>query len=302
MSGQRPFLFRMSLFLALVVGIVVVLSGTLAEAFFANSVLNGVILGALVIGVVYNFRQVLLLKPDSSWLAAVKQAEVPGADGTGVRAQSAPASAAGVDAGGPAGPHDAVRGLAAQPARRHRLAARRIPRPLALHDRPADLPRPARHVLGPAPDRDLRRRRDRRPLGREPGHARRLRRPQGRPRGPARRHGHRLQLVALRPGRLARPRLSRPAGEPGAEPLLQRARGLALSPTPGSAAARSGWTATSRFRLTSAHSWRRPPTAWRTCSERSPAARSSGRRRRPTCSRSPSGWRRSRTTCAPSRT
>ena len=83
MSGQRPFLLRMSLFLALVVGVVVVLSGTLAEAFFANSVLNGVILGALVIGIVYNFRQVLLLKPDSAWLAAVKQAEVPGAAAPG---------------------------------------------------------------------------------------------------------------------------------------------------------------------------------------------------------------------------
>ena len=78
MSGQRPFLLRMSLFLALVVGIVVVLSDTLAEAFFANAVLNGVILGALVIGIVYNFRQVLLLKPDSTWLAAVKRDDVPG--------------------------------------------------------------------------------------------------------------------------------------------------------------------------------------------------------------------------------
>ena len=85
MSGQRPFLIRMSFFLALVVGVVVVLSDALVEAFFANSVLNGVILGALIIGIVYNFRQVLLLKPDSRWLAAVKQSEVPGA------ASSAPA-------------------------------------------------------------------------------------------------------------------------------------------------------------------------------------------------------------------
>ena len=85
MSGQRPFLIRMSFFLALVVGVVVVLSDALIEAFFANSVLNGVILGALIIGIVYNFRQVLLLKPDSGWLAAVKQSEVPGA------ASSAPA-------------------------------------------------------------------------------------------------------------------------------------------------------------------------------------------------------------------
>ena len=85
MSGQRPFLIRMTLFLALVVGVVVVLIGTLAEAFFANSVLNGVILGALIIGIVYNFRQVLLLKPDSAWLAAVKQSEVPGATTSGRR-------------------------------------------------------------------------------------------------------------------------------------------------------------------------------------------------------------------------
>ena len=81
MSGQRPFLLRMSFFLALVVGVVVVLIGTLAEAFFANPVLNGVILGALLIGIVYNFRQVLRLNPDSAWLAAVKRDDVPGAPG-----------------------------------------------------------------------------------------------------------------------------------------------------------------------------------------------------------------------------
>ena len=78
MSGQRPFLLRMSFFLALVVGVVVVLIETLATAFFANAVLNGVILGALLIGIVYNFRQVLLLKPDTAWLAAVRRDEVPG--------------------------------------------------------------------------------------------------------------------------------------------------------------------------------------------------------------------------------
>lgn len=79
MSGQRPFLIRMSLFLVLVIGVVVVLIGTLGEAFFANAVLNGVILGALVIGIVHSFRQVLLLKPDTAWLAAVKRDDVPGA-------------------------------------------------------------------------------------------------------------------------------------------------------------------------------------------------------------------------------
>lgn len=78
MSGQRPFLIRMSVFLVFVIGIVVALVGTLAAAFFANPVLNGVILGVLIIGIVYNFRQVLLLKPDTVWLEAVRNEDVPG--------------------------------------------------------------------------------------------------------------------------------------------------------------------------------------------------------------------------------
>ena len=122
MSGQRPFLLRMGVFLALVVGVVVVLSETLAEAFFANSILNGVILGSLIIGIVYNFRQVLLLKPDTAWLAAVKQRRRTGCGGAIVCAQAASAGAAGDDACGPAWPHDAVRRLAPQRAGRYRLA------------------------------------------------------------------------------------------------------------------------------------------------------------------------------------
>lgn len=78
MSGQRPFLIRMSVFLVFVIGVVVALIGTLAAAFFANPVLNGVILGVLIIGIVYNFRQVLLLKPDTAWLEAVRNEDVPG--------------------------------------------------------------------------------------------------------------------------------------------------------------------------------------------------------------------------------
>lgn len=78
MSGQRPFLIRMSVFLVFVIGVVAALVGTLAAAFFANPVLNGVILGVLIIGIVYNFRQVLLLKPDTAWLEAVRNEDVPG--------------------------------------------------------------------------------------------------------------------------------------------------------------------------------------------------------------------------------
>ncbi len=54
-----------------------------------------------------------------------------------------------------------------------------------------------------------------------------VRYPEGRPRRAARRHGHFVFVLAVRPRRLADPRLSRPAIEPGAEPLLHRPRGLA---------------------------------------------------------------------------
>ena len=47
------------------------------------------------------------------------------------------------------------------------------------------------------------------------------------PGGAARRHGHLVFFVAVRTGRLAHSRLSRPANEPGAEPLLHELRGLA---------------------------------------------------------------------------
>ena len=51
---------------------------------------------------------------------------------------------------------------------------------------------------------------------------------EARSRSAARRHGHVVLLIAVRPCRLAGPGLSRPAGQPGAEPLLHRPRGLAV--------------------------------------------------------------------------
>jgi hypothetical protein len=68
----------MSIFLVVVIGICVALIGTLSTAFLANPVLNGVILGVLLLGIVYIFRQVVLLKPDTTWLAAVRNSETPG--------------------------------------------------------------------------------------------------------------------------------------------------------------------------------------------------------------------------------
>ena len=106
-------------------------------------------------------------------------------------------------------------------------APRREPRDRALPRRPAGLPRPARHLLGPDRHRRLGR-----PViavdahrGRTPallfdelksGLA-----------APLARHGPVVLGLAVRPRRLAGPRLPRPPGRPGAEPLLHRARGLA---------------------------------------------------------------------------
>ena len=109
----------------------------------------------------------------------------------------------------------------------HRGAPRREPRARALPRRPARLPRPARHLLGP--DRDGRLGRARHPVD---AHRRRCRRPlrraEERPRGAAC-SGMGLSFSASLfglAGSLDR-RLPRPAGRAGAEPLLHRARGLA---------------------------------------------------------------------------
>jgi hypothetical protein len=66
----RPhrFLLRMLLFVVAVVAIGAVLFQSLAAAFFANAPLNGLILGVLVLGILYNFRQVLLLRPEVRWV------------------------------------------------------------------------------------------------------------------------------------------------------------------------------------------------------------------------------------------
>jgi hypothetical protein len=72
MNAIRPFLIRMSAFLAVVVAICAALFGTLIEAFLANPALNGLILGVLLIGIVFAFRQVLRIAPETDWLAAAR--------------------------------------------------------------------------------------------------------------------------------------------------------------------------------------------------------------------------------------
>ena len=68
MTPPNRYLFRMGVFVLAVVATLGVLYVALKSAFMANPVLNGVIVGILVIGILYNFRQVLMLGPAARWI------------------------------------------------------------------------------------------------------------------------------------------------------------------------------------------------------------------------------------------
>ncbi|MFT5699903.1 MAG: hypothetical protein ACI8ZB_002771 [Desulforhopalus sp.] len=69
MSKPRYYLLMMVFFLALVAGVCVFLYIPLRLAFLANWGFNAVIFGALSIGIFLNFRRVVILGPEISWLA-----------------------------------------------------------------------------------------------------------------------------------------------------------------------------------------------------------------------------------------
>ena len=68
MNRPHRFLVRMVIFLAVVAGIVFLLRGPLIQAFLYNPLLNGMLFGVLLLGVGVNFRQVLMLNPEVSWI------------------------------------------------------------------------------------------------------------------------------------------------------------------------------------------------------------------------------------------
>ena len=73
MTRPNRYLFRMVVFLILVAGACAALAPRLSEAFFANHILNGMILGVLVLGIIYIFRQVIMLKPEVDWLVRLRR-------------------------------------------------------------------------------------------------------------------------------------------------------------------------------------------------------------------------------------
>ena len=73
MTDPRSFLIRM----ITVLGIFILICGFLYEqiyiSFMGNPILNGTIIGTALIGVIYIFRQVLLLVPEVKWLSDVQR-------------------------------------------------------------------------------------------------------------------------------------------------------------------------------------------------------------------------------------
>ncbi|MBC7908203.1 MAG: flagellar motor protein MotA [Rhodospirillaceae bacterium] len=75
MTRPNRYLLRMVAFLAVVAVIGAILAPGLIQAFLANPGLNGLIVGVFLAGIVMNFRQVLMLKPEVEWLESWRRGQ-----------------------------------------------------------------------------------------------------------------------------------------------------------------------------------------------------------------------------------
>ncbi len=74
MTSPKRFVIRMIVFTLAVVVLCVFLLEPLMRAFSANFGLNGLIVGVLLLGIIYNFRQVVLLFPEVTWIERYRNA------------------------------------------------------------------------------------------------------------------------------------------------------------------------------------------------------------------------------------
>lgn len=75
LTSPRLYLARMVVFVILVGFIVAILNQPVQRAFFANPALNGLIVGVLVLGVAYAFRQIFRLFPEVNWVNSFRIAD-----------------------------------------------------------------------------------------------------------------------------------------------------------------------------------------------------------------------------------
>lgn len=73
MTRPTRFLLRMALFLFIVAVVAGLLYEPIERAFLANPGLNGLILGVLLIGIVYSFRQVGMLSREVTWMETFRR-------------------------------------------------------------------------------------------------------------------------------------------------------------------------------------------------------------------------------------
>ena len=73
MTKPKAYLFRMALLLLFVFVAGFLLIGPLRNAFLANTILNGVILGVLLLGIIHMFRLVLMLRPEVAWIESFRR-------------------------------------------------------------------------------------------------------------------------------------------------------------------------------------------------------------------------------------
>ncbi len=77
MTRPRKYLIRMALFVIVVTVLCGFLFLPLQNAFMTNAPLNGLIVGVLALGIIYNFRQVLMLYPEVAWIENFRQDSTP---------------------------------------------------------------------------------------------------------------------------------------------------------------------------------------------------------------------------------
>ena len=223
LSSPRIFLFRMLVFVILVGLVAFVLHKQIEVAFMANPGLNALIIGVVAIGILLSVRQVMRLYPEIAWVNNFRLAD-PGLAVDRAPVLLAPMAAIlGSRVGRMAMSAQMMRGILDSIATRLD-EARDISRYmtgllvfLGLLGTFWGLIETVSSVGGVIQGLKA---------GGDAGSMFDSLR-EG-PRRAALRHGHFVFVVAVRTCRLARARLPRSAIEPGAEPLLHRARGLAL--------------------------------------------------------------------------
>ncbi len=75
MTPPTRYLNRMLLFLGVALIVAFLLVGTLAKAFLANPILNGLIVLVLAFGALYTIRQVMMLRREVNWLDGFRRAD-----------------------------------------------------------------------------------------------------------------------------------------------------------------------------------------------------------------------------------